>query len=90
MVYFVWILDFLVYKKIKGKTMKLRLKEIRIKNGLTKREVANIIGITTVKYFLYENKILKMHANELIIFCQHFNISSNYLLGLSDEYKKLY
>lgn len=70
--------------------MKLRLKEIRIKNGLTKRDVAKIIGITTVKYFLYENKILKMNANELMIFCKHFNISSNYLLGLSDEYKKLY
>lgn len=70
--------------------MKLRLKEIRIKNGLTKRDVAKIIGITTVKYFLYENKILKIHANELMIFCKYFNISSNYLLGLSDEYKKLY
>lgn len=70
--------------------MKLRLKEIRIKNGLTKRDVANIIGITTVKYFLYENKILKIHANELIIICKHFNVSSNFLLGLSDEYKKLY
>ncbi len=70
--------------------MKLRLKEIRIKNGLTKRDVAKIIGITTVKYFLYENKILKIHANELIIICKHFNVSSNFLLGLSDEYKKLY
>ena len=70
--------------------MKLRLKEIRIKNGLTKRDVARIIGITTVKYFLYENKILKIHANELIIICKHFNVSSNFLLGLSDEYKKLY
>jgi len=70
--------------------MKLRLKEIRIKNGLTKRDVAKIIGITTVKYFLYENKILKIHANELIIICKHINVSSNFLLGLSDEYKKLY
>lgn len=70
--------------------MKLRLKEIRIKNGLTKRDVAKIIGITNVKYFLYENKILKIHANELIIICKHFNVSSNFLLGLSDEYKKLY
>lgn len=70
--------------------MKLRLKEIRIKNGLTKRDVAKIIGITTVKYFLYENKILKIHANELIIICKHFNVSSNFLLGLYDEYKKLY
>lgn len=70
--------------------MKLRLKEIRKKYGFTKKEIADIIGVSFIKYFLYENKLLKINANELITLSQHFNISIDYVIGLSDECKPLY
>ena len=70
--------------------MKLRLKEIRKKYGFTKKEIADIIGVSIIKYFLYENKLLKINANELITLSQHFNISIDYVIGLSDECKPLY
>ncbi len=70
--------------------MELRLKEIRKQYGFTKKEIADIIGVSCIKYFLYENKLLKINANELIILSQHFNISIDYVIGLSDEYKPLY
>ena len=38
----------------------------------------------------YENKLLKINANELITLSQHFNISIDYVIGLSDECKPLY
>ena len=69
--------------------MKLRLKEIRKKYDLTKKEIADIIGVSFIKYFLYENKLLKINANELITLSQHFNISIDYVIGLSDECKPL-
>ena len=70
--------------------MELRLKEIRIQDGFTKKEIADIIGVSIIKYFLYENKLLKINANELITLSQHFNISIDYVIGLSDECKPLY
>ncbi|MBP3480612.1 MAG: helix-turn-helix transcriptional regulator [Clostridia bacterium] len=70
--------------------MELRLKEIRIQYGFTKKEIADIIGVSIIKYFLYENKLLKINANELITLSQHFNISIDYVIGLSDECKPLY
>lgn len=69
---------------------KLRIKEIRKKYGLTQKEVADIIGASVIRYFLCENKVIKLYTSETARFCQHFNISSDFLLGLSDEYKKLY
>ena len=70
--------------------MELRLKEIRIQYGFTK-EIADIIGVSIIKYFLYENKLFKkINANELITLSQHFNISIDYVIGLSDECKPLY
>lgn len=70
--------------------MEFRLKEIRKQYGFTKKEIADIIGVSFIKYFLYENKILKINANELITLSQHFNISIDYVIGLSDECKPLY
>lgn len=69
---------------------KLRLKEIRKKYDLTKKEVAHIIGASAIRYFLCENKIIKPYTSETARFCQHFNISIDYVIGLSDECKPLY
>ena len=70
--------------------MKLRLKQIRKKNKLTRKESADVIGVSIARYTLYENKLIRINTKELSKFCQYCNISCDYVLGLTDDYKTLY
>ena len=63
-----------------------RLKELREERGLTQKEISSALNIHSVTYLHYEKDQreppLKVLA-ELAIF---FDVSTDYLLGLTDEY----
>ena len=64
----------------------LRLKALRLDKGLSQAECANAIGIDRTTYAKYENGgSIKRHLEKLATF---FDVTTDYLLGRSDERKK--
>lgn len=66
-----------------------RLKEFRECNGIPQKEIAGILKISQQHYSMYENGKRIMNAEQIIKICIHYDISANYILGLSDEYQNL-
>lgn len=58
-----------------------RLREIRIKKGLTQQELANMIGASKSLISCYESGKRTPSLENVISFMQIFGVSANYLLG---------
>ena len=65
-----------------------RLYDLCIDNDLKQEDVAKILKITTQAYGMYENKKRSLPIESLIILCNFYNVSSDYILGLSDQKNK--
>lgn len=61
-----------------------RLKEIRKDNDYTQIEIAKILGITQVQYSRYETGERLIPITLLIKLADYYNVSIDYLLGLTD------
>lgn len=66
-----------------------RLKEIREDHDLTQVDIANILKTTRQQVSKWENGTQMMGVDKYIILAEHYNISVDYLLGLTDTPKKL-
>lgn len=66
--------------------METRLRELRLESGLRQRDVAEKIGVCTASYGFYENWINKPDPETLVKLANLYNVSIDYLLGVSDEY----
>lgn len=67
-----------------------RLKDTRISSSSTQKQVAIAIEIPESQYQKYEHGKIKPSFDGIIKLCNYFNVSANYLLGLSDEPTPLY
>lgn len=65
--------------------MKLRLKEIRQKNNLTQRELAEKLKISKSYYNYFETGERIIPVTRLNDYCNKFNVSIDYVLGLSEN-----
>ena len=63
-----------------------RLKELREEKGLTQKEVATQLGLHSVTYLHYEKDQREPPLTVLIQMALFFDVSTDYLLGLTDEY----
>ena len=61
-----------------------RLKEIRIENNISQKQVAIDIGISTTTMSQYESDSRFPNEDMLKRLCLYYKISSDYLLGLTD------
>lgn len=66
-----------------------RLKFLREDNDLTQADIATLLQTTRQQVSKWENGIQMMGVDKYIILAKHFNISLDYLLGLTDTPKKL-
>lgn len=66
-------------------TLSNRIRSLRQEHGLTQDELGKLFGIVKSTVSLYENG--KSVPNDQIKteMCRHFNVSMDYLLGLTDE-----
>lgn len=64
--------------------MNKKLKELREEMKKTQKEVAIAIGVTTSAYANYEYGIREPSVDIIIKLCKYFNVSADYLLGLTD------
>ena len=62
-----------------------RLKELRIENNKTQKDLSRFLGITDVAYYYYESEKRDMSPEIILKLAQYFNVSTDYLLGKSDE-----
>ena len=61
-----------------------RLKELREERGLTQREIAAAMNINSVTYLHYEKSQREPPLALLVRFAKFFQVSVDYLLGLTD------
>ncbi len=64
-----------------------RFKDIREDKDLLQVDIVEILNITQCQYSLYENVFRSMPIEKLIILANYYNVSTDYLLGLTNERK---
>ncbi len=62
----------------------IRLRETRIEKGLRQKDVAEAMGLTLRAICNYEAGTREPSLDTLKKLCLFFNVSSDYLLGLTD------
>ena len=66
-----------------------RIRDIREDNDLSQTEVATKLRTSQTVYSRYERGERALPVNYLYTLCEIYNISADYLLGLSDEPRPL-
>lgn len=62
-----------------------RIKEIRKEKGYSQEKIAKKIGMEQTQYSRYERGENEIKVNVLIDICKALNVSSDYLLELTDN-----
>ncbi len=63
-----------------------RLKELRLEKGLKLREIADYMNVTVRAISRYETGEREPSVEQIIKFCDLFDVSADYLIGRSDSY----
>lgn len=63
-----------------------RLKELRLERNLTQKQVADYLGLTIKGYNFYELNLREPSISTLKKLCKFYEVSSDYIIGLSDSY----
>lgn len=58
-----------------------KIKQLRIKNGYTTKELAEKLGVSPRTYSNYEQGKSKIPVKKLIEICLIYNVSADYILG---------
>ena len=66
-----------------------RLKELRIAQNITLRAMAEILGMGQRNYQKYETGEIDPPLSKAIVLADFFNVSLDYLVGLSDDPTRL-
>ena len=66
-----------------------RLKDLREDNDLTQKEVAQILRTTQPQYARYEMGERELPMHHFITLAKHYNVSLDYLAGLTDIPKRI-
>ena len=70
-----------------------RLKDIREDKNFTQNDIAKILNMKQQQYSRYENGINEIPFEHIIKLAQFYNVSIDYLAGLTDcskPYKRIY
>jgi transcriptional regulator with XRE-family HTH domain len=67
-------------------TFHVRLKQLRKKHKLTQGELADLLGLKPTAISNYESKRNEPSFEKLIALSRYFDVSCDYLLGISDTY----
>ena len=62
----------------------MRLKELRLKNNLTQKEIADYLNITQNTYSQYENGKRQVPTEIYMRLADYYDVSLDYLLGRKD------
>ena len=65
-----------------------RLRELREDNDLKQKDVADILNTTQQVYSRYENGLNEIPIHHLVTLSKFYKVSTDYILGLTDNPKK--
>ena len=63
---------------------KERMKEVRLKNGFTQKQLAQVLNTSPSRISALENGRVNPNLRLVRNLCKYFQITANYLLGLED------
>ena len=61
------------------------MRNLRQDNDLSQKKVADMLGVAQTTYSQYELEKRPMPIDYLIALCKFYNVSADYLLGLSNR-----
>lgn len=64
-----------------------RFKQIRKEKGLTQNQISMVLGVHEIQYLRYEKGQNEMKLYHLITLAKFYKVSTDYLLGLTDDPK---
>lgn len=62
-----------------------RMRDLREDSDYTQKYVAHILGTSQTMYARYERGANELPIHHLLKLCELYNVSSDYLLGISDR-----
>lgn len=65
-----------------------RIRDLREDHDKTQEEIAKILGTSQTMYARYERGANGLPIHHLLTLCAYYGVSSDYILGLSDNPKK--
>lgn len=68
----------------------INLAELRSRNCLTFNDLANVLNVSLSSYKLYEIGTIPMSLEEINILSAYYNVSFDYLLGLSKKQERVH
>lgn len=68
-------------------TYQERIRALREDNDLKQKDLAKLLGVAQTTYSQYEVGSRPLPIDYLIALCKFYNVSADYLLGLSDVKK---
>jgi len=69
------------------KALGMRIREMRERDGLTQKNMAELLGCTPSHYQKIEYGKVNLPTTTLVFLADHFHVSTDYLLGRSDRKK---
>ncbi len=66
-----------------------RLRNLREDSDKTQAEIAEILGTSQTMYARYERGANELPLRHLITLCKYYNVSADYILGLSNKKKNV-
>jgi len=67
----------------------IRLRDLREDHDLTQAECAKLANISKNSYIRYENGERMVPADVVIFFAKYYNVTADYILGLTDTAHRL-
>ena len=62
-----------------------RLKALRLEYGYSQPHLAHLLGVSNGIISIWENNVNEPKISYLYRLCQIFNVTADYLLGLTDD-----
>lgn len=75
---------------ISGLCVSERLKELRLEHKLTQENVAKVMNISRREYWRFEQKNYCTRYLNLLVLSVFYNVSMDYLFGLTNEKREVY
>jgi len=63
------------------------LREIRVKNGYSQLEIANVLNTTQQQYSKYETGTQELPARHIVALCKFYKVSADAILGIESDSK---
>ena len=65
-----------------------RIRDLREDNDKTQQELADVLGTSQTMYARYERGANELPIRHLLVLCDYYKVSADYILGRDDNIKK--